>query len=84
MAQHKSATKRARASQRRAMRNAQWKSKMRTAIKRIRSATEKERALTELTRTVKLLDQLAAKGVIHKNKAANHKSALTRFVNKIK
>jgi len=84
MAQHASAEKRARASQRRAARNAQWKSRMRTDIKRLRGATEKAKAAAELKRTVKLLDQLAAKGVIHRNKAANLKSKLTRFVNNLK
>ena len=57
---------------------------MRTAIKRIRSTTEKDKAVVELRKTVKLLDRLAAKGIIHKNKAANNKSSLTRFVNKLK
>ena len=84
MAQHKSAEKRARISRRRALRNRDWKSKMRTAIKRVRSTTEKEKAAVELRKTVKLLDQLAAKGIIHKNNAANNKSSLTKFVNKMK
>jgi len=84
MAQHKSAEKRARASKTRAGRNAQWKSRMRSAIKRVRSSKEKEKALVELRKTVKLLDQLAAKGVIHRNNAANNKSRLTMFVNKLK
>ena len=84
MAQHKSAEKRARSSKRRAARNAQWKTKMRNAIKTVRSATDKEKAVVELKKTVKLLDQLAAKGIIHKNKAANNKSSLTRLVNKLK
>lgn len=84
MAQHKSAEKRARISRRRALRNRDWKSRMRTAIKRVRSTTEKEKAAVELRKTVKLLDQLAAKGIIHKNNAANNKSSLTRFVNKMK
>lgn len=57
---------------------------MRSAIKRVRSAKEKEAAFTELKKTVKLLDQLAAKGVIPKNNAANNKSALTKLVNKMK
>jgi small subunit ribosomal protein S20 len=57
---------------------------MRTAIKRVRSTTEKEKAAVELRKTVKLLDQLAAKGIIHKNNAANNKSSLTKFVNKMK
>jgi small subunit ribosomal protein S20 len=84
MAQHKSAEKRARQAVRRADRNAQWKSRMRTAIKRVRAAKEKDKAVPELQKTVKLLDQLAAKGVIHKNKAANNKSALTKYVNSLK
>jgi small subunit ribosomal protein S20 len=33
---------------------------------------------------VKLLDQLAAKGIIHRNKAANNKSRLTDYVNRLK
>jgi small subunit ribosomal protein S20 len=84
MAQHKSAEKRARSSNQRAGRNAQWKSRMRTAIKRVRATTEKEKAAAELKKTVKLLDVLAAKGIIHKNKAANNKSSLTRYVNGLK
>jgi small subunit ribosomal protein S20 len=84
MAQHKSAEKRARASARKAARNTALRSRMRTAIKRVRTATEKEKAMAELKKTVKLLDQMAAKGVIHANKAANNKSKLTRLVNNLK
>jgi small subunit ribosomal protein S20 len=84
MAQHKSAEKRARVSARRATRNAALKSKMRTAIKRVRSAKEKEKATAELRKIVKLLDQLATKRIIHPNTAANNKSSLTRFVNTLK
>jgi small subunit ribosomal protein S20 len=84
MAQHASAEKRARVAKRRASRNTQLKSRMRTAIKRVRAAKDKEHAMPELLKTVKLLDQLAAKGVIHKNLAANNKSKLTRLVNKMK
>jgi len=84
MAQHKSAEKRARISRRRAARNAQWKSRMRTEIKRIRSSSDKTKAASELKKTMKLLDQLASKGVIHRNKAANLKSKLTTLVNQLK
>lgn len=84
MAQHKSAEKRARISKRRAARNKEWKSRMRSAIKRVRSATEKEKGLLELRKTTRLLDKLASSGIIHRNKAANSKSILTRFVNKLK
>jgi small subunit ribosomal protein S20 len=81
MAQHKSAEKRARQAKHRTARNAQWKARMRNAIKRVRATPEKEKAVAELKKTVKLLDQLAAKGVIHKNTAANQKSRLTKLVN---
>jgi len=84
MAQHKSAEKRARAARRRAAHNTQWKSRMRNAIKRLRETKDKTKAQEELKKTVKLLDQLAAKGIIHKNKAANNKSKLTRFVTALK
>ena len=57
---------------------------MKTLVKKVRSATEKEKAATALRQAVKYLDQLAAKGVIHQNKAANQKSQLTRMVNSIK
>jgi len=56
---------------------------MRRAVKRVRSSSDKTTGLAELRKTVKLLDQLTAKGVIHRNKAANDKSKLTRFVNKL-
>lgn len=84
MAQHKSAEKRARIEKRRATRNAQWKTRMRSAIKKVRTTKEKAKAEAALRKTVKLLDQLAAKGVIHPNKAANQKSALTKLVNALK
>ena len=84
MAQHKSAEKRTRQTKHRTARNAQWKSRMRNAIKKVRATAEKEKAAAELKKTVKLLDQLAAKGVIHKNTAANQKSRLTKTVNQLK
>lgn len=84
MANHPSAEKRARISKRRTVRNSAAKTKMRSALKRVRSAKEKTEATTELRKTVKLLDQLAAKGVIPKNRAANQKSKLTKLVNAMK
>jgi small subunit ribosomal protein S20 len=84
MAQHKSAEKRTRVSKRREDRNIQWKSRLRRAVKRVRALREKEKAAAELRKTIRLLDQLAAKRIIHRNKAANAKSRLTRFVNTLK
>ena len=84
MANHPSAEKRARAAKRRTIRNTTEKSKMRTALRKVRSATAKAEGEAELKKTVKLLDKLAAKGVIHRNNAANQKSKLTKVVNNLK
>ena len=84
MAQHKSAEKRARQAIPKTARNAQWKTRMRNSIKRVRTATDKTKAKADLTKKVKLLDQLAAKGVIHTNIASNQKSRLTKLVNALK
>jgi small subunit ribosomal protein S20 len=84
MPQHKSAVKRARQTVRRAERNKAQLSKLKTQIKKVRSSKNKEEGIAALKSAVKYLDQLSAKGVIHKNTASNQKSRLTKFVNKIK
>ncbi len=84
MARHKSAEKRARQARRREERNKSWKSQMKTAVRRVRAAKDREHALTELRKTTRLLDRLVAKGIIHRSKAANNKSRLTRLVNAMK
>ena len=84
MAQHKSAEKRARQSVFRHARNKANLSKIKTLIKKVRSAKDKEQAAAALKVAVKTLDQLAAKGVVHKNTASNQKSKLTKLVNAMK
>jgi small subunit ribosomal protein S20 len=84
MAQHKSAEKRARQSVRRHARNKGNLSKVKTLIKKVRSAKDKEQAAAALKVAVKTLDQLAAKGVIHRNTASNQKSKLTKLVGAMK
>lgn len=59
-------------------------SKMKTAIKKVRTTKEKEKAAAALRQVAKLLDQLASRGIIHRNNAANKKSSLTRYVNSLK
>ncbi|MBN2105128.1 30S ribosomal protein S20 [bacterium] len=83
MPQHKSAEKRTRQNETRRMRNVQKRSKMKNAIKKVQNAPDKESAAVELKKTASLLDRMAVKGIIHKNKAANIKSKLTRMVNSI-
>ena len=83
MPQHKSAIKRSRQSIHRAQRNKNHLSKVSTLVKKIRSSKTKEEASTALKSAIKYLDQMGTKGTIHKNKASNQKSKLTKFVSKI-
>jgi small subunit ribosomal protein S20 len=83
MPQHKSAEKRMRQNEERRKRNQSRKSRVRTKIKKLKSMEEQE-AAQELLNDVKgELDRLAAKGIIHKNKAANRKSQLEKHVNRL-
>ena len=84
MAQHASAEKRIRSSERRSKRNVAEKSTMKTMLKKVRTSESKEAAQTILKDTVSFLDKLAGKKVIHANKASNLKSKLTKHVNKLK
>jgi small subunit ribosomal protein S20 len=84
MPQHKSAVKRVRQNARRQARNKADLSRIKTLVKNVRSATEKKNAEVALKTAVQFLDRLAAKGVIHRNKASNQKSKLTRFVRAMK
>ena len=56
---------------------------LRTALKKVKNAPDKESASSELKNTVSIIDRMASKGIIHKNKAANLKSKLTKAVNAI-
>jgi small subunit ribosomal protein S20 len=56
---------------------------VRTYIKRVQAALEsgeKTQAETALTEAIPVIDKMAAKGILHKNKAARHKSRLTAQV----
>jgi small subunit ribosomal protein S20 len=82
----KSQEKRIRTNERARLRNQSVKSELRTAVRGLRDAIdagEKDKAAELLVVTNRKLDQAASKGVIHKNQAANKKSALTLALNKI-
>jgi small subunit ribosomal protein S20 len=81
---HKSAQKRARQTVKRTERNKLYKAKIKTAVKKVLTSTDKSAAETELKKAVSLLDKVSVKGIIHKKNAANKKSQLVRHVNKIK
>ena len=57
---------------------------MRSLVRKVRSAKEKDKAATALKAAVQFMDRLATKGVIHRNKAANQKSKLAKFVRGLK
>ena len=86
MANIKSQEKRNRTNERRRLRNKSVKSSLHTAVRGFREAVDagdKDKAGELLTVTSRKLDKAASKGVIHKNQAANRKSALARAFNKI-
>ncbi len=83
MANHKSALKRIRSNNAKRLRNRYYAKTTRNAVRKLRSTTEKSEAQEKLPKVIALLDKLAKRSVIHKNKASNLKSKLTRFVNKL-
>jgi small subunit ribosomal protein S20 len=83
MAYHKSAKKRIRSNNAKKLRNRYYAKTTRTAIKKMRNTLQKEEAQKDLPRVISLIDRLAKKSVIHKNKASNLKSKITRHVNKL-
>jgi len=83
MAQHKSAKKRIRQSERRRVRNQAALSKVRTLVKKVHSEKDKVKAEVALKETVSYIDKTVSKGRIPKNTAARRKSALAKYVNKL-
>ncbi|HET6632469.1 MAG TPA: 30S ribosomal protein S20 [Rhodanobacteraceae bacterium] len=80
MANIQSAKKRARQSEKNRMRNASARSMVRSSLKKVVLAIEaqdKAAAETAYRSAVPLMDRYAARGLIHKNKAARHKSRLS-------
>ena len=83
MANHKSALKRIRQSEKRRLHNRYYGKTMRNAVRKLRATTNKEEAAAMLPAVTKLLDKLAKTRVIHKNKANNLKSKLALYINKL-
>lgn len=81
MAHHRSALKRIRQTNKRRLQNRYYKKTARTAIKNLRTLTDKVEAQSFLPKVISMIDRLAKRGSIHRNKAANLKSGLTKHVN---
>ena len=83
MANIKSQIKRIKTNEKARQRNVAVKSALKTQVRRFRSAAEtgdKDAATDALVTASKALDKAASKGIIHKNQAANRKSALAKKV----
>ena len=81
MANIKSQIKRVKTNEKRRQRNKSVRSSVRTAVRKFREAVEagNTEEATELQRAAsRALDKAASKGVIHKNQAANRKSAIAK------
>lgn len=83
MANHKSAIKRIRSNNAKRLQNRYYAKTTRNAVKKLRDSDNKKDASALLPKVVAMLDKLAKKNVIHKNKASNLKSKLTKKVNAI-
>ncbi len=83
MANHKSSIKRIRQTEKRKLHNRYYAKTARNAVRKLRGTTDKETAAKLLPEVSSMLDKLAKRRVIHRNKAGNLKSKLTLHVNKL-
>lgn len=81
MAHHKSAIKRIKIGERNRERNRYYRSTLKSSIKRVFESTKKDEVVEHYNKASSLLDKLVAKGIIHRNRAANKKSHLMKHVN---
>ena len=83
MANHQSAKKRVRQIENRKVHNKYYAKTMRNAVKKLRETTEKSEAEAMYPNVTAMIDKLAKKNIIHKNKASNLKSSLSHHINKL-
>ena len=83
MANHKATKKDVRQASKRRERNRYYGKTTRNAVRDLRATTDKAAAGDQLQQVVSMIDKLAKRGIIHKNKASNLKSKLTKKVNTI-
>lgn len=83
MANHKSAIKRIKSNDAKRLRNKYQHKTTRNAVRKLRELTDKKEAEKMLPSIFTMLDKLAKRNIIHKNKAANLKSGLQIRVNKL-
>ena len=83
MANHKSSLKRIRQDKKKQLHNKYYAKTMRNAVRKLRAMTDKDEAAKLYPAVQKMLDKLAKNNIIHKNKASNLKSSLTKHIDKL-
>ena len=83
MANHKSSIKRIRQTEKRRLHNRYYAKTMRNAVKKFRNTTDKAEAVAMYPSIQKILDKLAKRYLIPKNKASNLKSKLAAHISKL-
>jgi small subunit ribosomal protein S20 len=83
MPHHKSAEKRVRTNEKARLANLAVKSRVRSALRKVREATSRGDAQVRLATALSILDRAAQQGVIERTTASRNKSRLTLFVNKL-
>lgn len=83
MANHKSSLKRIRQTEKRRLHNRYYAKTARNAVRKLRATTEKATAVEMLPKVSSMLDKLAKRNIIHRNKASNLKSKLALHVNRL-
>jgi small subunit ribosomal protein S20 len=81
MANHKATKKDVRQSTKRRDRNRYHGKTTRNAIRKLLASTDKTEAAADLTKVISMIDKLAKRNVIHKNKASNLKSGIVKRIN---
>jgi len=86
LANSKQAKKRVRQSEKHRQHNASMRSMLRTYIKKVTSAIaagDQNAAQASIQEATPIIDRMVSKGIIHKNKAARHKSRLNQHIKKL-
>ena len=65
-------------------RNKNYKSAMKTAVKKVLNEENNDKASEMASKAFSVIDKVASKGAVHKNKAANQKSKISKYLKNIK
>lgn len=84
MANHASALKRIRSSEKKRVQNRYYHKTTRNAVRELRGMTSQKEASEKFPKVVAMLDKLAKRNIIHKNKASNLKASLAAHIAKLK